>query len=241
MGKTNRLIAVTGAKGGGGASCLAAALAHGFAVRGASTVLVDLDTTGGGVETLLGIESEPGARWPEMVAALGEVDGAGLVAALPHWDGVAVLSAARQSPTVPADEVVLDICAGLLRNGDTVILDLPRPGAWTPAIKALLADANQIYLATPATITGVAGAVAVSGIVAEFATRRRGPSCEIVLRTSRDTSTQSAEVADLVGWPVALSYRDDRELAVGVELGAGPLTRRSRLAKAGLELVDLAA
>lgn len=241
MSKASQLIAVIGAKGGAGASCLAAAIAHGYSTRGTSVVLVDLDTGGGGIETLLGIESEPGARWPEMDAALGEVDGAGLMAALPRWAGVAVLSAARQNPITLPDEVVLDICAGLLRNGETVVLDLPRPAAWTPAIRALLADANQIYLATPATITGVAGAVAVAGLVTEFSTRRRGPNCEIVLRTRRGNITHYAEVAELVGWPVACQYRDDRDLAAGVELGAGPLTRRSRLAKAGLQLVDLAA
>lgn len=236
MGKTSQLIAVVGAKGGAGASCLAASIAQGYQTRGERVALVDLDTAGGGLETLLGIEGEPGARWPEMVAALGEVDGAGLVAALPCWGEVPVLSAARQSPSVPADEVVLDICAGLLRNGETVVLDLPRVAAWTPAIKALLADANQVYLVTPASVTGVAGAVAVAATVSDLATRRRGPTCEVVLRTRRGSTSHADEVAGLVGWPVVAHFRDDRDLAAGLELGAGPITRRSRLAKVGLEL-----
>ncbi|MDR2704006.1 MAG: pilus assembly protein FlpE, partial [Cellulomonadaceae bacterium] len=121
MKKTRSLTAVIGAKGGIGASCLAAAIAHGAQQTEGRGALLDLDTAGGGLEVLLGIEGEPGARWPEMLAAFGEVDGGGLLAALPRWGAVPVLSAARQAPQLPPDELVLDICAGLLRNDETVV------------------------------------------------------------------------------------------------------------------------
>jgi len=240
MSKSSNLVAVIGAKGGVGASCVAAAVARSAQTLSGRGVLVDLDTAGGGVEVLLGIESEPGARWPEMMAAFGEVDGSGLLAALPRWGPVPVLSAARQSPLLPPDEVVLDVCAGLLRNGEAVVLDVPRPAAWTPAIKALLADASVIYLVVPAVLTAVAGAFAVASAVSALSTRRRGPVCELVVRSVAGGATHSGDISDLIGWPIAAVIKDDRQMAAAIEIGAGPLggplARRSNLTKATTQL-----
>jgi secretion/DNA translocation related CpaE-like protein len=67
--RRGRVIAVTAGRGGGGASVFAAALAQ----CAGEALLVDLDPCGGGVDLLLGVESVPGARWPELAAASGRL------------------------------------------------------------------------------------------------------------------------------------------------------------------------
>jgi len=261
MSATGKLIAVVGSRGGAGASCLAAALAKGIRAQTEKCVLVDLCAGSAGLEVLLGIEAEPGARWPEMEAARGEVDGAELIAALPQWQGVTVLSGNRTAPNLVPDEIVLDVCAGLLRNGGIVVLDLPNPTSWTPALKALAADADQVLIATPDSMVGIAGAVAVIGVlngltnsgmrrqqrlrVRDFAEvaeaelprhRATTPGREraLALRTRRGSRVTSNDVAKLVGAPVAVQFRDDRNLATAIELGIGPISNAGkRLAKAG--------
>jgi hypothetical protein len=125
-----------------------------------------------------------------------------------------------------------------------VVLDVPRPAAWTPAIKALLADANIIYLLVQTSLPAAAGALAVAAAVSELSTRRRGPRCELVVQGAKGSNTHKTEIAELVGWPVAGFYRPERDLSTRIEVGAGPIGlssgryRRSKLAKVGLELAQ---
>lgn len=68
-----RSVAVLGARGGAGASVLAAALAVTAARAGAPVILADCDPWGTGQEVLLGVESLPGLRWPDLLASTGRV------------------------------------------------------------------------------------------------------------------------------------------------------------------------
>ena len=69
------VLGVVGARGGVGASTLAAALAARGARRTAS-VLVDLDAAAPGLDLLVGLEDDPGVRWPDLAGAAGAIDGA---------------------------------------------------------------------------------------------------------------------------------------------------------------------
>jgi len=241
MSSTGRLIVVVGSRGGAGASCLAAAIAQALQGQTGRCILVDLCDGGAGIEVLLGIEGEPGARWPEMAAARGEIDGSELVLALPQWQGVPVLSFSRHQSKPLPDEVLLDVCAGLLRNGGVVVLDLPSPAAWTPAIRALISDADQTLIATPDSAVGLAGAVAVAAALNALtdthgASRRRAPTPDraIALRSQSGSRVAEHDVTKLVGLPVMVKFRNDRNLATAIELGAGPATKSAkRLVKAG--------
>ncbi|MFP3714611.1 P-loop NTPase [Puerhibacterium sp. TATVAM-FAB25] len=254
-GGRSRVVAVVGACGGAGTSTVAAALAHGLRRAAGRGVLVDLDAPGPGVEVLLGVEGEPGARWPELAAARGEVDGRGLVAALPRWGSVPVLSASRLRPEAPDDDVVLDVCAGLLRAGEHVVLDLPR--RWTPAVRALLAGGDDVLLVAPLTMPGAAGAVAAATAVAA-ARGGRGPddgahqaggrgrpadgpggraSARLVCRRSGPGRVDPADLETLVGMPLAAVVPADRRLAAAVERGEGPpVGRRTALGRLGDDL-----
>lgn len=232
------VVAVVGACGGAGTSTVAAALAHGLRRTAGRGVLVDLDAPGPGVEVLLGVEGEPGARWPELAAARGEVDGRGLVAALPRWRSVPVLSVSRLRAEPPDDDVVLDVCAGLLRSGEHVVLDLPR--RWTPAVRALLAGADDVLLVAPLTMPGAAGAVALATAVAAA---RRGvggarpgsPAVpRLVCRRPGPGRVDPVDLEELTGMPLAAVAPTDRRLAAAVERGEGPPAgRRTALGKLG--------
>jgi len=245
MSSTGRLVVVVGSRGGAGASCLAAVVAKAVQEQTKRGILVDLCEGGPGLEVLLGIESEPGARWAEMEAARGDIDGSELVLALPQWQGLPVLSLSRHHARAIPDEVVLDVCAGLLRNGGIVVIDLPNPSSWSPAIRALVADADQVLIATPDSTVGIAGAVVVAAALdglgedqstSNSARRRRGPQTDraLALRTRSGSRVGENEVSKLVGLPVMVRFRDDRNLTTAIELGAGPAFKSAKkLAKAG--------
>jgi len=245
-----RLIVVAGSRGGAGTSCLAAALANAVQSKTQRAVLVDLCEGSAGLEVLLGIEGEPGARWPEIEAARGEINGNELMLALPQWQGVPVLSVSRRHPGALPDEVVLDVCAGLLRSGAIVVLDIPGAAAWTPATRALIIDADQVLITTPDSTVGLAGAVALALAIDQLKPgrgdpdkpeevqqfrRRRLPKADqaIALRSRPGSRVAESDVTELVGLPVMVRFRDDRNLATALELGMGPAKKAAkRLTKA---------
>ena len=144
------VIAVIGACGGVGTSTFAAALARSAVRTGnAGATVVDGTDGSGGLDLLLGIESSPGARWPDLkIARDGEgsadIGAAELRAALPATaDGITVLSAARASGAV-ADSFRLEesalsaVTKSLATAPGFTVVDLPpldpsRVGALLPS------------------------------------------------------------------------------------------------------------
>src|SRR5450759_5675681 len=90
--KTAHIIGVAGGSGGVGASVLTAAIAVRAALAGLRPVCLDGDRLGGGLDVTLGIEQEPGVRWPDLAGVRGRVDGSELLRRLPSVDDVSVLS-----------------------------------------------------------------------------------------------------------------------------------------------------
>ncbi|MFQ4150115.1 septum site-determining protein Ssd [Arthrobacter sp. LAPM80] len=97
------VVGILGGCGGAGASTLAVLVAAGAARQGVRTLLVDGDPWGGGLCTALSAQDVPGLRWPELLRASGAINPEQLAAALPHIEGLALLSwdTARQQPTRP--------------------------------------------------------------------------------------------------------------------------------------------
>jgi NAD(P)-dependent dehydrogenase (short-subunit alcohol dehydrogenase family) len=126
----SRTVVVTGASGGVGASTLAAALAARLAREARSSVLVDLDLIGGGLDVTCGVEHVEGLRWPDLARVRGEVDPGRLVSSLPRVAGCALLAAgpSRRTPSAPEPgwSVVDDVVGSLTAGGVTVVVDLPR-------------------------------------------------------------------------------------------------------------------
>ena len=232
--RPGRVIAVVGACGGVGTSTLAAAVAHAVRRHGQSAVLVDLDVPGPGLDVFLGIEDEPGARWPELGTARGDVDGDGLLAALPRWRSVPVLSGSRVSSGGPEDAVVVDVCTGLLRAGETVVLDLARPAGWTSATRTLVAACDVALLVVPLTVPGAAGAGVASGALT-------GAGCQDVRVVARQPSPGRVDALALqraLGRPVVATLRWDPRLAGAIERGEGPgVGHRSVLGRCAADVV----
>lgn len=228
------MIAVAGACGGAGTSTLAAGLARGLRRDREPAALVDLSVPGAGIDVLLGIEDEPGARWPDLAGARGDVDGAGLLAALPRWGAVPVLSGSRHGPERPDDAVVLDVCTGLLRADESVVLDLPLPGAWSPATTSLVGAADVVLLAVPLTAPGVAGAMVVSTALAGTG----APDVRLVARRPAPGRVDEGTLESATGLPVVATLAWDRRQVGAIERGEGPAVgRRSALGRGLAELV----
>ena len=113
-----REVTVVGAAGGVGASTLAALLARRRAADGARVVLVDLDPGRGGIEVLLGIEAQAGARWSDLAQVRGTLAGGDLDGLLPRWHGVDVLSTDRRDTAVDGEALVGEM---LLLTGQDVL------------------------------------------------------------------------------------------------------------------------
>lgn len=220
-----RVIGVCGARGGVGASVLAAGLARVVARRG-PVALVDLDAGGGGVDVLLGVEELPGPRWPDLRLARGVVPGAEILDLLPAWSGARVLSGDRSRPTMPPDDVVRDVVMAIAEHAD-VVLDLGRLHAGAD----LAARCHDVVLLATGDVPAVAGATALLARLGDRSEPR------LVVRTGGvlDPGT----VGRALGLPVAGELRPDRTLPGAVTHGAGPCGRRLDRAAAMLwEQVD---
>lgn len=241
-----RVIGVVGACGGAGTSVVAACVAHGLRRGGERATLVDLDTHGPGTDLLLGSDGGRGARWPDLVEARGEVDGVGVVAALPRWGAVPVLSGtAHGSP--PDDDVVLGVCRGLVRAGETLVLDLPRPGAWETAtrrdgapepggglaVRTLLAACETVLLVVPLTLPATVGAQRVRD-----ALRGAGvPDVRVVVRGPAPGAVHQDDVGAALGLAVAGAVGRDAGLPRAIDRGEGPaLSGRTVLGRFALDL-----
>ena len=111
--RTGPLIAVTGGRGGGGASVFAAALAQ----CAGEALLVDLDGCGGGIDLLMGGESAPGLRWPDLSVRAGRLNWTAVRDALPRCNGVTVLSATRVYCDIDAGAAAAVVGEGAHANG----------------------------------------------------------------------------------------------------------------------------
>ena len=235
---TGRVIGVVGARGGIGASSLAAALARRLARGGGGgrdgeggggrglVALADLDGAGGGLDVLLGVEGVDGLRWPDLRGARGEVSGAELTALLPRWSGVTVLSADRARPGAPRADVVAGVLDALAASHDDVVLDLDRHEVLTGV--GALARCALVLVVAGRDVRSVAGVLAL-----RTAALAAVPDVRLVVRGPAPGGLGVLELAHVVDLPVAASMGPQRGFDAALERGGGPgLRRRGALARA---------
>jgi secretion/DNA translocation related CpaE-like protein len=225
------VVAVVGGRGGAGCSVLAAALCVAAARASGRPLLVDADPWGGGADLLLGADQVPGLRWPELCDLSGPVSGPSLPDALPHRDGVAVVSWDRGSPIdLPAAAVVSVLEAGA-RGYDLVVVDLPRRADGVGA--AVLARADWCLLVVPAELRSVVGAARTLDALGP------GGQVGVVVRTGRGRGLDPEAVAATLGRPLLAVVADDSRLAAGLAAGDTPGSRsRSVLGRTAAALAD---
>jgi MinD-like ATPase involved in chromosome partitioning or flagellar assembly len=210
------VLGVVGGSGGVGASSFAAVLA---AVAGES-LLVDLDVAGGGLDVVLGIEGEAGARWSGLHLAGGRLDPEELRAGLPRWGSCAVLAA----DTAELDpEAVLQVVEVAGPDGP-VVIDLPRRSCAERAAALLRCD--LVVIVARGDVSGLVGAHAVVAALPEL-------PVGVVVRRGDVPAAQAARLVEvpLLGELPALGSRlvlDPRRLprrsasvAEGVLAGIG--------------------
>jgi len=124
--RAGRIVSVIGSGAGAGASTFAVTLALAAASKSMRVLLVDADPLGGGLDVILGMEEAGGIRWPDLVETRGRLGASSLDAALPHADGVALLSWGREGPGLVAADAMSTVLDAGTRGYDLVVVDLPR-------------------------------------------------------------------------------------------------------------------
>jgi secretion/DNA translocation related CpaE-like protein len=214
------VIAVVGGCGGAGASVFAVALAQ----AAADALLLDLDPWGGGIDLLIGGETTPGLRWPDLALQSGRLGWSAVRDALPRHRGISVLSGTRRGYELDAGPVDAVVDAGR-RGGVSVVCDLPR--RLTDATQAALDAADLVVVVSPCDVRACAATAAMAPALAAL-----NPNLGLVIRGPSPGGLRATEVADITGLPLLASVRAQPQLAEQVERGGLRLPPRSALAAA---------
>lgn len=211
--RDGRILCVTGAVGGAGASTLATSLAV-MSARHQRVLLVDIDAGGGGLDLVLGAEQSGGARWPDLMQARGRINAGALASALPCIDGVFLLSSARDGQ----DDIDVDVLAAVLDAGtrgfDLVIVDAPVRAAQVPAV---IARSDRALLVVPNHTRAVMAACrALAGI--------QDVDVGVVMRSDADGLSEPA-VSAALGHAVVATVPWQRSLSSRADDGQVPLAR----------------
>ncbi len=218
-----RVVGVVGGSGGVGTSVLACAVAVRAAAADRTVLLLDGCRLGGGLDVLMGVEQEPGLRWPDLAAVRGQLDGSELLERLPLSHGVPVLSFDRGRegplPHGPVQEVIAASCV----TAETVVVDLPSPA--DPLFQLLAGCADMVVLVCGRGVPELAAASAKSPHVVA--------ACEdvrLVVRTAGRGLEFADEVSEALELPLSGGLRDDpgleADLLHGIPAGSrrrGPL------------------
>lgn len=245
---TATCLMVVPAVGGAGASITAAASALVLS-RERPICLVDADALAGGIDLVLGMETEPGLRWQDFSAADGRLDGAALYEALPSCPRSPALkvltwtrsrtpettynhasannkfdSADRTDRTDRPDDVrhIASTISCLIHAGITVIVDCPKQVEYVTTLGAL---ADDTVIVLPTSVRAIAAAGPLASICAQAGFT---PNLAVRYQQHRDISVEEVEYAldlPIVG-EIEYCKKVAHEIDVGGLAGAvGKLTR----------------
>lgn len=226
-GPRGEVVAVIGGCGGAGASVLSV----GVAQAAGDALLVDLDPWGGGIDLLVGAESAPGVRWPDLALQGGRLNWSAVREALPRHGGISVLSGTRRGYEVGGAPVDAVVDAGR-RGGVTVVCDLPR--RLTDAAQAALDAADLVVVVSRCDVRACAATAALGPVLAAA-----NPNLGLVVRGPSPGGLRAAEVADIAGLPLLASIRAEPQLVRQLERGGLRLGRRGPLAAASRRVLDV--
>lgn len=214
-----RVVALVGAAGGVGVSTLGASISK--RAGGHEPTLVDAHRCSGGLDLLLGIENEPGARWGEIELGEGVVARADVRRALPATaDGIAVLTHPRTTVADPYRVGARDVEAvvGTVAVAGLTVLDAP----------AELVP-RRCDLACVVLTPQLRPAAAAARIVAELAAV--GVPHALVVRDSGWEALETGELERITGSRVLTRVGTARGLTRSVERGGLPRHLPRQLAR----------
>lgn len=236
------------AVGGAGASIAAAASALVLS-RERPICLVDADALAGGIDLVLGMETEPGLRWQDFSAADGRLDGAALYEALPSCPRSPALkvltwtrsrtpetaynhvsaatkfdSADRPGRTDRPDDVrhIASTISCLIHAGITVIVDCPKQVEYVTTLGAL---ADDVVIVLPTSVRAIAAGGHLASVCAQAGFT---PNLVVRCQQHRDISVEEVEYA--LDLPIVGEIEYCKKLAHEIDVGGlagavGKLTR----------------
>ena len=236
---TNRpaqVLAVTGARGGLGASVLLLHLAWALGRAGRRVAMMDLDPTGG-LDLLCGQSVLTGLRWADLPAEESAFRPGHLVGALPVWHAMPVLTGDVRGGPLPCAEAVLE---AMRAEHDVVLVDLPRGAPPPPGAGVLIVTGLDLRSAVAAEsiasrLRGPApgGCEAADAAAEAAAAADAAPGVPVWLVARQVGEDVLAEDLELItGCPVLGQVPTDRVLAKRLALGEDPVRSRSALRRA---------
>lgn len=235
-----QVLAVTGARGGLGASVLLLHLAWALGRAGRRVAMMDLDPTGG-LDLLCGQSVLTGLRWADLPAEESAFRPGHLVGALPVWHAMPVLTGDVRGGPLPCAAAVLE---AMRAEHDVVLVDLPRgasppPGAGVLIVtgldlrSAVAAESIASRLRGPAP-GGRQVAVADAEATAAADAAAGVPVWLVARQVGEDVLAEDLEL--ITGCPVLGQVPTDRVLAKRLALGEDPVRSRSALRRAASAL-----
>ncbi|PKY74854.1 hypothetical protein CYJ23_06140 [Actinomyces oris] len=233
-GRPAQVLAVTGARGGLGASVLLLHLAWALGRAGRRVAMMDLDPTGG-LDLLCGQSVLTGLRWADLPAEESAFRPGHLVGALPVWHAMPVLTGDVRGGPLPCAAAVLE---AMRAEHDVVLVDLPRGASPPPGAGVLIVTGLDLRSAVAAESiasrlrgTAPAAVVAADAEAAAAADAAAGVSVWLVARqVGEDVLAEDLEL--ITGCPVLGQVPTDRVLAKRLALGEDPVRSRSALRRA---------
>jgi secretion/DNA translocation related CpaE-like protein len=212
------VLGVVSGRGGAGASIFATSLAMAAQGAGHSTILVDADPMGGGLDLVIGAEDVRGLRWPDLANTRGRLGGSMLRRHLPEKHGLALLSWDRGEPADVPPEAAGAVISAAVRTWEVVVVDLPR--TFDPTAAEAVMRCGCVLLVVPPEVRAVAAAARVSAGLASLA-----PDVRVVVRGPAPAALRASDVAEALGLPLAAAF--DSEPGVSRAVERGDLARRS--------------
>ena len=239
-GRPAQVLAVTGARGGLGASVLLLHLAWALGRAGRRVAMMDLDPTGG-LDLLCGQSVLTGLRWADLPAEESAFRPGHLVGALPAWHAMPVLTGDVRGGPLPCAEAVLE---AMRAEHDVVLVDLPRGAPPPPGAGVLILTGLDLRSAVAAesiasrlrgTAPGGREVTVADAEAAAAADAAAGVPVWLVARqVGEDVLAEDLEL--ITGCPVLGQVPTDRVLAKRLALGEDPVRARSALRRAASAL-----
>ncbi len=224
-GSRGAVVAVIGGCGGAGASLFAAALAR----TASDPMLVDLDPWAGGIDLLVGAETTPGVRWPDLALQGGRLTWSAVREALPRHRGMSLLSGIRRGHELDGGAVQAVLDAGR-RGGATVVCDLAR--RMTDAVETALDTADLVVVVSPCDVRACAATATIAPVLTAI-----NPNLGLVVRGPSPGGLRADEVATIAGVPLLAAMRPHPGLAGQLEHTGLRIGRRSALAAAARKVL----
>jgi len=205
------VMGIVGGSGGAGATTMAIWLAQAAAGHGISTVLIDGDRWGGGLELAVSTDEKAGLRWPDFAETRGSIDPSQFRDSLPVAGGFAYLSwpGTRDPVHIPDAGAVAAVVDAARRSFELILVDIGRSGE---GLGTLAWDCDRIMVLTKAQLTS---AIAATRVLNELPPI----DCGLVIRGSGSTSVDAPTIAESLGLPFLGVLPEIRGVAAATELG----------------------